>query len=159
MSYAQIFEIIRLCHEDNAQEAIQRLMRGNDTAGGMVVDPHKYYLFSTYGRVACVADTGEMKLVGSINKDQYIKVQLNCIDQTTPTREQRIQFPLADLILKNFKSLDGEPMDMVKFVTDHRNFLRRDNHIMSLWLNTWVGNCKRKKSNTQLVSKLCHFIH
>ena len=54
MNYAQIFELIRLCHEDNAQEAIQRLMRGNDTAGGMIIDPHKYYLFSTYGRVACV---------------------------------------------------------------------------------------------------------
>ena len=154
MNYDQIFEIIRAAHDDDAEKTIRLLKRGNNTAGGMIIDPDKYYLVSTYGRMACVdTDTGEMKLVGTITKDDYIRVKLHCVDQGNSVKH-RIDFPLADLVQKHFDSLDGKSIDMVNFVADHRNFIRRDNHIRNLMKNTQRGNCKRKKSNTQLVSKL-----
>ena len=153
MNFDQIFEIIRACHDDDIAKIIMLLKRGNNTAGGMIIDPDKYYLISTYGRLAYVdTNTGALKMKGSISDTGYIKVELSCVDQGNDNK-QGITFPLADLVLNHFNSLDGKSMDMVKFVTDHRDFLRRDNHIMNLWLNTWIGNCKRKKSNTQLVSK------
>jgi len=153
MSYDQIYKAIRAAHDDDAEKTIRLLKRGNNTAGGMIIDPDKYYLISTYGRLACVTNTGEMKLVGTITQEQYTRVVLNCIDQGTLVK-QDINFPLADLVQKHFDSLDGKPIDMVNFVTDHRNFRRRDNHIRNLFKNTHRGNCKRKKSNTLLVSKL-----
>ena len=154
MNYDQVYKAIRAAHDDDAEKTIQILKQGNNTAGGMVIDPDKYYLISTYGRLASVdTNTGEMKLMGAITSSEHIIVKLHCIDQGTLVK-QSINFPLADLVQKHFDGLDGKSIDMVNFLADHRNFRRRDNHIRNLFKNTHRGNCKRKKSNTLLVSKL-----
>ena len=112
-----------------------------EEAGGWQLHQDKFYFISSYGRMVQV-ENGTMKLIGKITSEQSIKVSLLCVNDHHG--EKWITFSLADLVDKHF----NESVDSSKYVADHVNFRRRDNHYKNLRGNSWTGNSSRKRKYT-----------
>ena len=121
-----------------------RMGNNVEEAGGWQLHQDKFYFISSYGRMVQV-ENGIIKLIGSITSQQSIKVQLLCVNDNH--REKYINFPLADLVDKHFNQSD----DSSKYVADHVNFRKRDNHYKNLRGNSWTGNSSRKRKYTFVV--------
>ena len=148
MNFDQWAAIEMACLNNNMELVMELVRRGNNVGdGGWQLHPDKYYFISSYGRMVQV-ENGSIKLIGSIRSGQYIRVELLCTNEVHG--EKSIPFPLADLVDKEFnKSVDGS-----KYVADHKNFRRRDNHYKNLRRNSWKGNSSRKRKGTYLVRNL-----
>ena len=87
-------------------------------------------------------ENGIIKLIGKITSEQSIRVSLLCVNDHRGEK-------LADLVDKHF----NKSVDSSKYVADHVNFRRRDNHYKNLRGNSWTGNSSRKRKYTYPVRR------
>ena len=147
MNFDQIFAIHKANKEKDVTEVVRLLELGNDVEGGLILDPDKYYFYSSYGRIISV-EGEDIKLIGYIGRDQRVRVKLSCVNSANGDGKLKIDFPVSDLISKHFNGYEGKPIDILKFMTDHVLFKIRDNHCARLQDIAAKTNAGRKKSNT-----------
>lgn len=146
-----MFAIQAAANEDNADEVMRLVKLGNDTEGGLQLSQEHFYMGSSMGRIVQVKN-GKIKMIGSINNNQYATNQLVCIDQGNTDEPKIVNFSQSDLLAKNMKEKSGVEIDLLKQMEDHSNFKRRDNRIRNREGVEACVNAGRKKSNTTLVS-------